>query len=74
MSPVTAFITRKISKFRIAANVMTDSRVKAMHEILKGIKVIKFYAYENEMVKKIKTIRHKELGFVRKIAYLKGNY
>jgi ABC-type multidrug transport system fused ATPase/permease subunit len=52
---------------------VTDKRIKMIHEILKGIKIIKFYAYEPEFVKNVSSVRQEELGFVRKLSYLKGN-
>jgi ABC-type multidrug transport system fused ATPase/permease subunit len=42
-----------------------------MHEMLKGMKVIKFYAYERYFSNQISQIRQTELKEIKKMAYLK---
>lgn len=48
----------------------TDTRVKLMNEVLNGIRIIKYYAWENAFVKKIASVRAKEIAILKFIGYL----
>jgi ATP-binding cassette subfamily C (CFTR/MRP) protein 1 len=48
----------------------TDSRVKLMNEILTGIRIIKYYAWEKPFLKKISEIRDIEVQFLYKMGYI----
>ena len=47
-----------------------DNRIRLMNEILNGIKVIKLYAWENHFQEDVQDVRHKEMSFIKKMAYL----
>lgn len=47
-----------------------DERVKAMNEILSGMKIIKLYAWEEAFQKQIDSIRSKELRTLKRIRYI----
>jgi hypothetical protein len=47
-----------------------DDRLKMMNEVLNGMKVLKLYAWEPSMEKRICDIRVKEMALSRKSAYL----
>ena len=49
---------------------MTDLRVKLMNEVLSGIRIIKYYAWEKAFETKINTIRQGELKLLRDAAYV----
>ncbi|KAG1680871.1 Multidrug resistance-associated protein 1 [Nymphon striatum] len=49
---------------------LKDDRTKVMNEILNGIKVLKLYAWENPFTNSVLDIRSKEIGVLRKLAYL----
>ena len=49
----------------------TDERVKWVSELLQGMKMIKFYAYENSFLQKLAAIRECELKELRVLAYMK---
>ncbi len=51
-------------------SIITDARVKLMNEILSGIRVIKFYAWENAFMEKVLTVRQNELIKLKQIAYI----
>ena len=42
-----------------------DERIKMMHELLNGIRVLKLYAWEMAFIRSITRIREKELGYIR---------
>jgi ATP-binding cassette subfamily C (CFTR/MRP) protein 1 len=47
----------------------TDERVKLMNELLAGIRIVKFSAWEEAFSKQISQIRQKELQWVAKRCY-----
>ncbi|XP_076880787.1 ATP-binding cassette sub-family C member 10 [Brachyhypopomus gauderio] len=47
-----------------------DSRVKLMTEVLFGIRVLKFYSWEQHFAQKINQSRNKELSHLKKLKYL----
>lgn len=49
-----------------------DERVKAMNEILNGIKIIKLYGWEQAFINNIKTTRSNELKMLKKINYIEA--
>ena len=48
----------------------SDARVKAISELLAGIKAIKLYAWEEPWVKRISSLREKELAQIKREAML----
>lgn len=47
-----------------------DKRVRMMSELLRGVKVIKMYAWEESFMQRINSIRKKELTIMRRAAYV----
>lgn len=68
--PVNGVIFGALNMLRTRKVGFTDIRVKLMNEILNGIRVIKFYAWEFAFKDKVEEIRAKELDALRKIAYI----
>jgi len=48
----------------------TEQRVKLLNEVLQGIKIVKFYAWEASFQEKISALRNVELGHIKKIAII----
>lgn len=69
--PINFAITMIIRKWQIAQMKYKDDRIKMVNEVLNGIKVIKLYAWEPPMEKVIEELREKELGLIRKAAFLR---
>ncbi|KAF5286380.1 hypothetical protein FQR65_LT12631 [Abscondita terminalis] len=72
---VLYFIMGKLtSKFRFKSAAKTDRRVQFMSEIITGIQVVKFYAWEQAVQKMIALYRKNEMKFIRMSAYVKATY
>lgn len=69
-APLIGFFMSYITSFRKKKVEQTDKRVKLMNEVLGGIRVIKFYAWEGAFQKKVETVRHAEVGYLRIIAFI----
>src|SRR5690349_20786050 len=56
--------------FRNRTTKRTDVRVRLMNEIINGIQIIKFYAWEQSFAKVIEKTRKKELQAVKGSSYI----
>ncbi|GMT36668.1 hypothetical protein PFISCL1PPCAC_27965 [Pristionchus fissidentatus] len=70
MLPFNGYISVIMRKQQVQQMKYKDERLKLMSEVLNGMKVLKLYAWEESMAKKILDIRQKEIGVLKKIAYL----
>lgn len=62
-----------IKNQRERASSRTDDRVKLVAEAIKGIKLVKLYAWEFSFVKRILDVRAKELELLRSISFLQAS-
>lgn len=68
--PVNKWLAQKIQKLSQEMMMQKDNRVKVMNEILHGIRVIKFYAWEKNFETKINDLRVAELKSLKGRKYL----
>jgi ABC-type bacteriocin/lantibiotic exporter with double-glycine peptidase domain len=72
MSPLQAVIIKRLFAWRSGSMVWTDKRAKLLQELLGGIKVIKFFAWEIPFLQRIADYRRKEMSFIRSILLVKS--
>ncbi|KAG0075872.1 hypothetical protein BGZ92_002684, partial [Podila epicladia] len=63
--PIQARIVAALSVIRRKSTLITDARVKLTQEVLQGMRVIKFYGWEEAFLSKLEDLRNKELKYVR---------
>ncbi|KAI1320479.1 hypothetical protein EDD11_000864 [Mortierella claussenii] len=63
--PIQAKIVQSLSVIRRKSTLITDARVKLTQEVLQGMRVIKFYGWEEAFLGKLEDLRTKELKYVR---------
>ncbi|KAF9566632.1 hypothetical protein EC968_003681 [Mortierella alpina] len=63
--PIQARIVQALSVIRRKSTLITDARVKLTQEVLQGVRVIKFYGWEEAFLRKLEDLRSKELQYVR---------
>ncbi|KAJ3080477.1 hypothetical protein HK102_003018 [Quaeritorhiza haematococci] len=68
LTPLQGTLWRQLATIRKIIAPITDSRVKLMQEILQGIRVIKFFTWEDSFLKKIEEYRGQEMKQVFKRA------
>ena len=68
--PVTGLVLVALNMIRSRKVRATDARVKLINEILSGIRVIKYYAWEQPFTEKIAVIRDLELQLLKQMAYV----
>lgn len=69
LAPVNIVVFSVVGKMRRKVLKYSDLRVKMMNEILAGIRIIKFYAWEKPFKKEVKKLRDQELKYLTRLAY-----
>ncbi|KAF9284744.1 hypothetical protein BGZ68_004465 [Mortierella alpina] len=72
VNPIQGWIMSKLAPIRKQASEYTDSRIRLTNEVLQGIKVIKFFAWEANFLQKLSEIRKLELYNVGKLLLIRG--
>lgn len=73
MFPLSGVIASRMQTLQYKQMSVKDERVKSVSEILAGIKVIKFYAWEMSFQQTIGETREQELSFLRGAAVLNAS-
>jgi ATP-binding cassette, subfamily C (CFTR/MRP), member 1 len=69
LAPLNGMVFGTIGKLRRKVLLYSDSRVKLINEILTGIRIIKFYAWEVPFGKEVNRLRGSELKALTQYAY-----
>ena len=67
MLPINVYTSNRAKKLQMRKLTHTDSRVKAMNEMLNGVKVVKLYAWEvpfGEMITKFRNAESRVLRWI----------
>ncbi|XP_059195026.1 multidrug resistance-associated protein 1-like, partial [Centropristis striata] len=64
--PLNGFIAKLRSKLQEVQMKFTDGRIKLMNEILSGVKILKFYAWEEAFLQRVGVLREGELQALKK--------
>ena len=70
LAPVNVLVFGVVSQQRRNVLKFSDLRVKMMNEILAGIRIIKFYAWERPFGKEVSYLRGKEMQALTRLAYV----
>lgn len=68
--PVQIKVSRMIGAARRRAVRFTDERVATMQEILRAMKLVKLYAWEEPFAKKLAELRRSEVALLRRAAII----
>lgn len=69
MTPLQTRVMRRLFAFRKKSMFWTDKRAKLLQELLGGMKVIKFFAWENSFLARIADYRKREMQYVFLFCY-----
>lgn len=72
LTPFQMIFGNVVKNFRQKIFKHSDERVKVMNEIISGMKIIKYYAWEKSFRQWIKELRLKEIHSVRYLAYARA--
>ena len=63
ISPSQGWFLKAYMVLRRKTMVWTDKRAKLLHEVLSGMKIIKFFAWEDALLERIAQYRTKEMQY-----------
>lgn len=69
LAPINMWVFSVVGKMRVKVLKYSDMRVKMMNEILTGIRIIKFYAWEKPFGREVSNVREKEMKALTRLAY-----
>lgn len=69
LAPINVLVFKIVANMRRKVLKYSDLRVKMMNEILTGIRIIKFYAWEQPFGQEVGRLRQKEVDALTKLAY-----
>jgi len=69
MLPVASILGKRFGAFRQLIQIAADRRLKLTNELINGIRIVKFYAWEDAFVRNINSARQDELKQVRGLGY-----
>ncbi|BEI91781.1 uncharacterized protein CcaverHIS019_0406010 [Cutaneotrichosporon cavernicola] len=72
MTPGQAIIMKKLFEVRKKSMVWTDKRAKLLQEILGGMRLVKFFAWEKPFLERLSAVRRMELGYVRTLLIVRS--
>ena len=70
LTPVQGILYRKLAGIRKAIAPVSDKRVKGTQEVLQGIRVIKFFAWESAFLDQIEKLRGEEMVQIKRKSIL----
>ncbi len=70
--PVNSVLTKWVRHHQKRGTEFRDLRMKITSEVVDGVKVIKFNAWEEAFIEKIGDVRRRELKHLRTVSYLKS--
>jgi ABC transporter transmembrane region len=68
--PINGGVFMVLNNIRKIKVKVTDTRVKLMNEILSGVRVLKYYAWEKPFAHKVEIVREEELQLLKRLAYV----
>lgn len=69
-TPIAGIVMSMFFAYYKEKKTKSDLRVKLMNEVLNGIRIIKYYAWEDAFVEKIRQVRAAEVTLLYKMGYL----
>eukprot|EP00904_Undaria_pinnatifida_P007302 jgi/Undpi1/3701/HiC_scaffold_16.g07071.m1 len=70
MIPVQGYLAAKQMGLQRAQMKQTESRVKVINEVLQGIRIVKYYAWEVPFVERISSLRSQEVNKIKNFAFM----
>ncbi|KAJ8692856.1 hypothetical protein PTI98_010127 [Pleurotus ostreatus] len=71
-TPAQTMVMKNLFKLRRKSMIWTDKRAKLLQELLGGMKVIKFFAWETPFLQRLVDYRQKELSYIRSLLLVRS--
>ncbi|KAI0768063.1 P-loop containing nucleoside triphosphate hydrolase protein [Trametes elegans] len=71
-TPIQTMTMKHFIKLRGKSMLWTDKRAKLLQELLGGMKIIKYFAWEVPYLKRIEELRGKEMSYIRSLLIIRS--
>ncbi|KAL1937459.1 hypothetical protein VTO73DRAFT_13182 [Trametes versicolor] len=71
-TPIQTLVMKHFIKLRHKSMIWTDKRAKLLQELLGGMKIIKYFAWEVPYLKKIEELRGREMAYIRSLLVIRS--
>ncbi|KAI0635675.1 P-loop containing nucleoside triphosphate hydrolase protein [Trametes polyzona] len=71
-TPIQTVAMKHFIKLRHKSMQWTDKRAKLLQELLGGMKIIKYFAWENPYLKRIEELRGREMSYIRSLLIIRS--
>ncbi|CAE6472878.1 unnamed protein product [Rhizoctonia solani] len=72
MTPVQTMVMKRQFSMRKRSMIWTDKRAKLLQELFGGMRILKFFAWENPYLERISTFRNNELKYIRSLLLVRS--
>ncbi|KAF8598170.1 ABC transporter [Ceratobasidium sp. AG-I] len=72
MTPVQTIVMKRLFTMRKKSMVWTDKRAKLLQELLGGMRILKFFAWETPYLERIAQFRNNELKYIRSLLLIRS--
>ncbi|KAH9902793.1 P-loop containing nucleoside triphosphate hydrolase protein [Cubamyces lactineus] len=71
-TPIQTVVMKHFIKLRHKSMTWTDKRAKLLQELLGGMKIIKYFAWETPYLQRIEELRGKEMSYIRSLLVIRS--
>ncbi|KAI0822453.1 P-loop containing nucleoside triphosphate hydrolase protein [Trametes gibbosa] len=71
-TPIQTMVMKRFIQIRAKSMIWTDKRAKLLQELLGGMKIIKYFAWESPYLKRIEELRGKEMSYIRSLLIIRS--
>ncbi|KAG8707593.1 hypothetical protein FRC11_007314, partial [Ceratobasidium sp. 423] len=72
MTPIQTIVMKRLFSMRKRSMIWTDKRAKLLQELFGGMRILKFFAWENPYLERISTFRNNELKYIRSLLLIRS--
>ncbi|KAH7334391.1 ABC transporter [Rhizoctonia solani] len=72
MTPIQTMVMKRLFSMRKKSMVWTDKRAKLLQELLGGMRILKFFAWENPYLERVSGFRNNELKYIRSLLLIRS--
>ncbi|KAJ1301602.1 hypothetical protein OPQ81_008850 [Rhizoctonia solani] len=72
MTPIQTMVMKRLFSMRKRSMMWTDKRAKLLQELLGGMRILKFFAWENPYLERVSNFRTNELKYIRSLLLIRS--
>ncbi|QRW24645.1 ABC transporter transmembrane region [Rhizoctonia solani] len=72
ITPLQTMVMKRLFSMRKKSMIWTDKRAKLLQELLGGMRILKFFAWENPYLERVSGFRNNELKYIRSLLLVRS--